>query len=126
MKTFFRTVPVLLLTLFLSSCSSGGRSDITVTNNAKEDAAATVVVCGKTFLIELPAGRQTVLQHKIECDSEYEVGVDFTSGKGFSKKLGYVTPQTIWHDEITITGDDITIKQHPEDPTIKINKDYHQ
>ena len=87
------------------------RGEVKIVNEAHEPiGGGHFTVCKQRFelgQIEPKASRQ--FDYKINCKGDYDVTLEFVSGKKLTKKVGYVETSSNFHHTLTVKDDDIDI-----------------
>jgi hypothetical protein len=83
-------------------------------NRASEPVARAVIgVCGQTIAGPIPPGGNLKGSFKVKCEGEFDVSVEFASGKRLHESVGYITGGFDYmSSEIVVTDTEIKL-----DPT---------
>jgi hypothetical protein len=69
-------------------------------------------VCNQRFKLgAIERGKSRTINYKIKSDSHYKLVVEFKSGRKFEKELGYVTNGRDFKDVLTLSDDDVSLKE---------------
>lgn len=111
MRAFVFLVSAVLVLLALAACTTNDGT-ILLVNKAKEPISRVLVtVCGQTIEVKnIQPTESAQGSYIVKSDSQYDITVEFQSGKRLQKEVGYVTNGIDFHDEITITDTDIEIE----------------
>jgi Zn-finger domain-containing protein len=101
-----------LTALLVVSCKNN-KGTVFLENRTDEPIAhATVVICGQTINFnDILAKKSVSGSYSVKSDSDYDVRIEFQSGKQLHKQVGYVTNGIDFQDEIVVTDTDIAISQ---------------
>lgn len=110
MRHFIFGIAVVLITLIMTSCTTG-KGNFSLINKAKEPIIyASVAICGQTIeLKNIQPEESKIGSYDVKTDSHYTIEVEFRSGKKLRKEVGYVTNGMDFQHEIMITSSNIEI-----------------
>ena len=67
-------------------------------------------VCGQKFMFgEIEQGESKAIQYKVRSDSQYQLEVEFHSGKKLEQKLGNITSGLDFQDILTLNDRDVSL-----------------
>lgn len=103
-------VAVIVGTLVLAGCLARTGTFILI-NRASEPIAGGSVSIGAQVMqfSSIQPGHSVTHSYRVEGGSNYEIKIDFQSGKHLSKALGYLTSGVEFKHEISVTDSDIEI-----------------
>jgi hypothetical protein len=104
-------ITILILMGMVSSCaSSTGIFDLR--NESSEPIrSVSISICGQTFVFkQVGVSRSLTQSYRITTDGNFDIGVEFESGRKITRSAGYVTNGIDARHEIVITGTDIDVK----------------
>jgi hypothetical protein len=105
---------LLMLALFVSCAENHGV--LTLANKASEPITrASVLVCGQTLdFSSLAISGSESRNFRTSCEGDYQIEVEFQSGRNLKKTVGYVTSGfNEMRATLLITDGDVTIS-HPK------------
>jgi hypothetical protein len=92
------------------------KGKVTVANRAHETIeAGHFVVCEQRFeLGKLQPNEHKTFQYKVNCTGDYDLTLQFTSGKTLNRKIGYVNSSFEARDTLMVKDDDIAVIMSPD------------
>jgi hypothetical protein len=87
------------------------KGQVTFVNGAHEPIRdGSFVVCKQRFeLGEVEPSQRRQFQYKVNCEGDYDVTVQFASGKKLTRRIGYVTSSFEMRDTVMIKDDDVDL-----------------
>lgn len=87
--------------------------EVQVINSASEPVRnGELEVCEQKFeLGAIEQNKSMTINYKVRSDSQYKLMVEFNSGRKVAKELGYVTSGRDFKDILTLSDDDVSLKE---------------
>lgn len=87
--------------------------EVQIINSASESVRnGELEVCEQKFKLgAIERGKSKTINYKVRSDSHYKLMVEFISGRKLAKELGYVTNGRDFKDLLTLTDDDVSLKE---------------
>jgi hypothetical protein len=110
MRVSLITIGAIVSVCVYASCLAN-KGEFLLVNKANEPVLrALVTVCGQTIeLTGIQPSKSASGSYQVKSDSQYDVRVEFESGKKLEKKIGYVTNGIDFKHVIVVTDTDIDI-----------------
>lgn len=112
MKRWISLMRVVLIAAFLSSCATTTKNSVLIENASRESVSRISIRIGKARLVatELSAGASVERKYRFDGEGDFEVTVEFSSGKKLNSTSGYVTHGMTFRHKIVIEDDDVSIE----------------
>lgn len=87
--------------------------EVQIINSASEPVrSGELEVCNQRFKLgAIERGKSRTINYKVRSDSHYKLMVEFNSGRTLVKELGYVTNGRDFKDILTISDDNVSLKE---------------
>lgn len=87
--------------------------EVQIINSASEPVrSGEIEVCNQRFnLGTIERGKSKTINYKVRSDSHYNLIVEFNSGRNLAKELGYVTSGRDFKDILTLSDNDVLMKE---------------
>jgi len=101
----------LVFVVIFAIWSLSNKGDVSIANQAAEPIRDGIIeVCKQRFEFgEIKPNESKQIHYKVKSDSDYDVTIEFASGKKLTRRLGYVTSGMDFHDTLTVRNDDIAL-----------------
>ena len=116
-RTLTMRVPMIAIGAILSVCLNAScltnKGEFLLVNKGNEPVLrALVTVCGQTVELNgIQPTKSASGSYRVKSDSQYDVRIEFESGKKLEKKIGYVTNGLDFKHVIVVTDTDIEITE---------------
>jgi hypothetical protein len=101
----------IILPIWLST-----KGEVLIINEADEAIhSGQIEICNQRFPLGQIEPKQTKQFHyKINFPSDYDLTIEFASGKKLTRHIGYVTSAWDFHDTVTMKNDDVICVTSPD------------
>ena len=101
----------LLAFWYSTSIVLGDDGQVLILNAATEPIKnGQLEVCGQKFMFgEIEQGNSKAIQYQVRSDSQYQLAVEFHSGKKLEQKLGHVTSGLDFQDILIVNDRDVSL-----------------
>jgi hypothetical protein len=92
------------------------KGEVAFVNGAHEAIRdGSFVVCKQRFeLGEIEPNQRKRFHYKVNCEGDYDLTVQFASGKKLTRRIGYVNSSFASHDTVSIKDDDVDLVTSPD------------